>query len=46
MRTFISLIFLILIFRGHDKVLFSMEYLKCQINEELVNIKSSKKKLY
>ncbi len=46
MRTFISLIFLILIFRGHDKVLFSKEYLNCQITEELENNKSAKKKLY
>ena len=44
MRTFISLIFLILIFRGHDKVLFSKEYLNCQITEELENNKSAKKK--
>lgn len=46
MRTFISLIFLILIFRGHDKVLFSKEYLNCQITEELEDNKSAKKKLY
>ena len=46
MRTFISLIFLILIFRGHDNVLFAKEYLNCQITEELENNKSAKKKLY
>ena len=46
MRTFISLIFLIFIFRGHDNVLFSKEYLNCQITEELENNKSAKKKLY
>jgi hypothetical protein len=46
MRTFISLTFLILIFRGHDEVLFSKEYLNCQITEELENNKSAKKKLY
>ena len=46
MKTFISLIFLIFIFRGHDKVLFSKEYLNCQITEELENNKSAKKKLY
>ena len=46
MKTFISLIFLIFIFRGHDNVLFSKEYLNCQITEELEDNKSAKKKLY
>ena len=46
MKTFKSLIFLIFFFPGHDNVLFSKEYLNCQITEELENNKSAKKKLY
>ena len=46
MKIFISLIFLIFIFRGYDKVLFSKEYLNCKIIEELENNKPAKKKLY
>ena len=46
MKTFKSLIFLIFFFPGHDNVLFSKEYLNCQITEELEDNKSAKKKLY
>ena len=45
MKTFKSLIFLIFFFPGHDNVLFSMEYLNCQITEELENNKSAKKRI-
>ena len=46
MKTFISLIFLIFIFCGYHKVLFSKEYFNCKIIEELENNKPAKKKLY
>ena len=46
MKTFISLIFLIFFFYGYHNVLFSEEYLNCQITEELENNKPAKKKLY